>query len=162
MKKTYTPELIERLCSALTRDEDSFRWLMDNHERELAALCDVLVYGKEDAAEWLKNNGFNVIYSFIAVLDENEQAQKYLMDHDAKEWAATADAVNGSDSAYEWLKQYYPHFAHLSDVLSSLSNGRGGMGGFSGGSGGGGGIGGGGFGGYGGGGFGGGGAGGKW
>jgi uncharacterized membrane protein YgcG len=157
-KKEYSEKAILALAATISRDEDAFQWLLDNDNVELAALADVLVYSKQDALEWLKQNAFNNIVSFVGALDEDDDAINYLLNHDGKNWAATAEMVNDSDTAPEWLQKFFPAFGALGDSLISNSRaGRGSVGGFGGGSGGGGG-----FGGFGGGGFGGGGGGGRW
>lgn len=123
-KKEYSNKAILALASTLDKDEAAFQWLLENDVKELAALADVLVWGKQDALEWLKNNHFNNLVSFLGALDEDEDSINYLMNHDGKNWAATAEMVNGSDTAPDWLHQFFPSFGSLANALiSSASSG---------------------------------------
>ncbi len=157
-KKEYSNIAMKALSSAIKRDDEAFDWLMANDNKELAALTDVLIYGNQEAMDWLKNNHFNNLVSFVGALDEDEDAIIYLMTNEGKNWAATAEMVNGSESAPGWLHKFFPSYGAFADALISCASHGGGMGGFSGS----GGSVGGGFGGFGGGSFGGGGGGGKW
>jgi uncharacterized membrane protein YgcG len=158
--REYSGKEIVALAKAIRKEEESFHWLMQNDCKELAALCEVLVYGQDDAAAWLKKNGFNTLLAFIDALDENDKAFKFLLKGSHKEWAAVINAVNDDDGARAWLVKFnMKHFLLLVDTLAARAEEGGSGGGFGGGSGGGGGSG---FGGFGGGGFGGGGAGGRW
>jgi hypothetical protein len=116
-QKKYSPEAILALAIAIGRDEDAFNWLMENDNKELAALTDVLLYEKNEALDWLKNNHFNLITSFVGALEEDKDAIDYLLLNHGKQWAAVADLVNGNDGAQEWLAQYFPHFIKLADSL---------------------------------------------
>lgn len=158
-QKKYSPQAILALAAAVEKNEEAFTWLMENENKELAALADVLVYGKQSALDWLKNNHFNLITSFVGALEEDEDSINYLMNNHGKQWAATADLVNGNDGAEDWLEQYFPPYRKLADALiaNNSSGSHVGLGGFGGGGGSGGG-----FGGFGGGGFSGGGGGVHW
>ncbi|HET6991458.1 MAG TPA: hypothetical protein VFJ43_09050 [Bacteroidia bacterium] len=120
-QKIYSQEAILALAAAIGRDDDAFNWLMENDNKELAALADVLLYRKSAALEWLKNNQFSIIVSFIGALGDEEDAINYLMLNHAKQWAATADLVNGNEEAQDWLAQFFPHFGKLADSLISNS-----------------------------------------
>jgi uncharacterized membrane protein YgcG len=160
LPRIYTSKEILALSSAIEKDENSFKWLMGNNCIELAALCDVLVYGKDSAKEWLTRNGFVTLIQFIDALGEDDESLTSLAKSPHKEWAAVVSFVNdGDDNAMVWLlKSRLKHFAALATTLSSQVSSDS-DGGFSGGGGSGGGSGGGGFGG---GSFGGGGGGGHW
>ncbi len=154
-KKEYSNKAMLTLAATIAKDEEAFLWLLENDNKELAALADVLVYGKQEALDWLKNNHFNHLVAFVGALEDDEESKNYLMTHDGKNWAATAEMVNGNESAPDWLQKFFPSFGNVANaLLANASSGRGGgFGGF----GGGGGSGTGGFGGFGGGSFGGGG-----
>jgi hypothetical protein len=162
--KIYSEEEILALANALKPNEDSFKWLMANCV-ELAAVCDVIVYDKDPARDWLKKNGYVLLSEFLDALDDNDKGFSTLMQETHKEWAAVVDFVNDeSETAMLWLlKNHFRHFGALATVLASIrdnSSSGAGIGFGFGGAGGG--FGGGGFGGFGGGGFGGGGGGGTW
>jgi uncharacterized membrane protein YgcG len=157
-KKEYSAKAMLALAATIRKDEEAFNWLLENDNKELAALADVLVYGQQDALEWLKTNHFNQLVSFVGALEEDEDSINYLMMNDGKKWAATAEMVNGSETAPDWLQKFYPSYGAFAEALISNSGRSGGIGigGYGGGGGGGG------FGGFGGGSFSGGGGGGRW
>lgn len=158
LTREYSEKEIVELVHAVKREEESFKWLLENNCRELAALCDVLVYGNDNALDWLKRNGFMTLLAFVNSLDSDNDAFHFLLKGQHKEWAAVVNVINDDSKAREWLLKFnLKHFLFLADNLTlARSSSGGGMGGFSGGGGGSG------FGGFGGGGFGGGGAGGHW
>ena len=163
LRKKYTETEIETLCEALKRNEISFRWLLENNCKELAALSDVLAYGNAEARDWLKQHAFNALLAFIDALAGDESAYGYLTTGHSKEWAAVRDILAGSDDAEDWLLKFkFDQYLQLGQTLKMLATsgtGGGGSGGFSGSGGSGGG---GGFGGFGGGSFSGGGGAGSW
>src|SRR5579863_497146 len=116
--KIYSPKEILVLAAAIEKDEDSFTWLMENDFKELGALCDVLVYGKDTAMDWLKKYGFLNLEAFVVALNDDHDAMDFLMNHSCKEWSATACAVNDDTEAMNWLLKYnFNHFARLADTL---------------------------------------------
>jgi hypothetical protein len=116
-KKIYSTKAILALAAAINRNEEAFQWLLENDEKELAAFADVWVYWQADAMDWLKQNGFNNLVAFIGALDEDDDSINYLMNNEGKNWAATAEMVNGSDTAPDWLRQFFPAFGALADSL---------------------------------------------
>lgn len=160
MKQEYKEAELVKLSKAMAVDEEAYKWLLENDCKELAALCDVLVYGNEKAYEWLKRFECKTILAFISALDDDEDARNYLLSHRQSAWAATASAALNDEEAFEWLEKYkFMGYYMLAEALrSSSSGGSSSMGGY----GGGGSSGGGGFGGFGGGSSGGGGASGSW
>ncbi len=119
-QKEYSAEAILALSAAIERNENAFDWLTQNEQKELAALAEVILFSKNEAMEWLKNNHFNNVVSFVGALNEDEDAINYLMMNDGKAWAATAEVVNGSDNAQEWLERFFPHFEKLADAIIAI------------------------------------------
>jgi len=164
--RKYKEEEIIALSKAISQEEESFKWLMNNNCKELAALCDTLAFGNEAALNWLKENKFTILLAFVSALkdDDDDDALNFLLASTFKEWAATINVINDNEGAKEWLINFHlKHYLILAETIISESakNSSSGsyIGGFNGGSGGGSG---GGFGGFGGGSFGGGGTGGAW
>jgi uncharacterized membrane protein YgcG len=157
--RDYSPKEIFALAQAVKRDEEPFKWLLENC-KELAALCDYLSYGNDKALAWLKENHFMSLVAFISALSNEEEAISYLLKSPFKQWAAVAKAVcDNDDNAEDWLIKFkmLPYVALIESLQSQASSGSGSVGGFGGGGGSGGG-----FSGFGGGSSGGGGAGGAW
>src|ERR1043166_9129331 len=115
--RTYTEEKIIALCAAIKGEQKSFDWLMA-HCKELAALCDVLVYSSDKALNWLQQNGYPALYAFLCALNEDDDAFQFLMNGPYKEWAATVNAVNENESATAWLLRFgFPYYAALAETL---------------------------------------------
>lgn len=133
-KINYTSQAMLALSAAMARDEEAFHWLMENDFKELAALVDALLYRKFSALTWLRENNFQHIASFIGALKNDQEAIDYLMLNHGKQWAATADLVNGNEKAREWLQQFFPQFIPFADSLLNnnwpvgMRNGYGGIG----------------------------------
>lgn len=135
--KKYNDEEINFLCKAMTHDEESFMWLYDHDCKELTALVDYLVYGNEEAYDWLKLYDYKIQLAFISALEGSEEAYEYLGESKSKEWAAAIDAMNLDEGAQEWLLNFkYKIFLKLASVMReklNVKNGNSAMGNFSGG-----------------------------
>jgi hypothetical protein len=116
-QKKYSSEAMLVLTSAIARDEEAFEWLMQNDYKELAALVEVLLYQKQSPLNWLTENHFNHVASFVGALNKDAEAIDYLLLNHGKQWAATADLVNGNREAQDWLMQFFPDFVKLADAL---------------------------------------------
>ena len=68
-QKEYSAEAILALSAAIERNENAFDWLTQNEQKELAALAEVILFSKNEAMEWLKNNHFNNVVSFVGALN---------------------------------------------------------------------------------------------
>ena len=123
-KIEYDEQTIRALISAIRNEGDGYNWLFENHHRELVALCDMLLISKPEAVTWLEDFKFFHILNFYTALQyhlravKDDSAFNALMENNYKDWAATADAFLGSESAYQWLLDNgYMHFAALSNCL---------------------------------------------
>jgi hypothetical protein len=124
-QKKYSEKALLAFGTAVGCDNEAFDWLMNNDYKELGALTDVLVNDSPKAMEWLKNYGFNHLVAFTGALLEEEDAINYLMENNGKNWLATAEMINGSDSAQNWLVQFFPEFAKFAELMNENATGHG-------------------------------------
>ncbi|MEI7594948.1 MAG: hypothetical protein WCK02_04310 [Bacteroidota bacterium] len=118
-KYIYTINDINLFCSAIMDDEEKFSELL-SLKPELAAFCDFVIHGNENAFNWLNNYRILHISAFISALNRNKSAIDFLIRNDWKVWAATANAFNGSVEAESWLDKYYfSHYKNLAHCLRS-------------------------------------------
>ncbi len=119
--KKYTAEEIIMLAKALYKKEEAYEWLKENDCKELAAFTDVLVHDNKSALTFLHKFNFEVITEFLGALDDRPSAYKYLMENDAKEWAAVISMLNNSSDALTWLTENdLKHYTVLSNALQKV------------------------------------------
>ena len=119
LTRDYSEQEIIHFAKAAKRDEASFKWLMENDCKELAALCDVLVYGNTEAFDWLKKNRLMTLLAFVNALNDDEEAFRFLLKGTHKVWAAVVNSINGDEKAKKWLLRFdMKHFLLLVDSLS--------------------------------------------
>jgi uncharacterized membrane-anchored protein YitT (DUF2179 family) len=112
----------------IENSESSFKWLMENNCIELAALCDVLIFGKTTAKKWLEENDYVSLSTFLDAMEEDEgdddDTIQALLKGEHREWAAVASMINdGDDNAEAWLiKSGLNHYAAFADTLSKKIN----------------------------------------
>lgn len=125
--RTYNEEEILALTLTIEhteKSEDSFKWLMEHHCVELAALCDVLVFGKNTARKWLEKNEYTTLTTFLDALnddtDDEDTDLAILLKGMHREWAAVISMVNdGDNNAEGWLiKNGLKYYAAFADTLS--------------------------------------------
>jgi hypothetical protein len=160
------PDLpLKKLAEASYDDDEALQWLLKNGYPELAALKEAVICDEPDALAWLVRFNKNKLVTFVAAVKGNFDAVKQLLSAKEPLLAATANAVQGDENAYQWLiDKGFRGWAELSQAIAYNLSSRSGSsvsygssyssGSWSGGSGD--------WGGYGGGSFGGGGSSGKW
>ncbi len=119
--KKYTAEEIIMLSKAMYKQKEAYEWLKENDCKELAAFTDVLHHNNKSALTFLHQYNFEIITEFLGALNDNPSSYKYLMENDAKEWAAVISVLNDNSKASAWLtKNELKHFLVLSNALQKV------------------------------------------
>ena len=63
---------------------------------------------KDEARNWLQDNGFAHLLAMINAAEGNESAQKWLLVHDFEILYHIAQAVESEESSWNWLGQHAP------------------------------------------------------
>ena len=121
MENDYSPLEINHLGSTLAGERNSREWLFQNDFKELAALCDVMIDKNQSASKWLIDHEFGSLILFANALNGRPGALKLLVHKEEKVWAAVVYAFNLESNAIEWLESSgYHHYVKFADKLYVL------------------------------------------
>ena len=115
--KSYTEKEIVTFAKAIDGDEESYRWLIENHFAELAATADVITNHNDTALSWLKKNKQITLVAFISALGEDKNAMTFLISQKHILFASVVGAVEGEVVPFNWLAKNNLGFYLLAKTL---------------------------------------------
>lgn len=100
----YDPKIILAWSKAVEGNDDLMEWLKDNGYPELF-MATYAIYLKNEARDWLVQNGYAHLMAFINAAEGNESAQKWLQVHQFDLLYHMALAIENEQESWVWLKQ---------------------------------------------------------
>lgn len=97
----YEPKIIIAWVKAIEGNDDIAMWLRDNHFELFMATY--AIYLKEEARDWLTNNGYAHLMAFINAAEGSETAQKWLQHHKFDLLYHMALAIEDEQDSWKWL-----------------------------------------------------------
>lgn len=99
----YESKIIIAWVKALEGNDAIALWLKENYFELFMATY--AIYLKEEARDWLVNNGYAHLMAFINAAEGNENAQRWLLKHNFNLLYHMALAIEDDQDSWKWLIQ---------------------------------------------------------
>ena len=103
--KNYPPEVFQQLVAFIKEDERAGEWLVNNGYPELLHFWDACER-VEKSFKWLLENDQRPLAATVDAMTGNDKAKVWLITSGYRELAAFTDACDGKQSAVTWLLKF--------------------------------------------------------
>lgn len=99
----YPPKIILAWIKALEGNQDLAMFLLNNGYEELYHITQA-IFLKQEARNWLMNNGYPHLMAFVNASEGNESAAHWLQVHGFEVLYHMSQAIEGEMKSFVWLK----------------------------------------------------------
>lgn len=119
----YPAKVLVGWAEAIGGNKDLRDWFLASEEYKELGICVHAILLKDDARDWLMQNGFAHLMAMINGIEGNKEALHWLEKNNFHILKHVALAADGDESSFQWLiKNQHKEFAMISQKIKIVKD----------------------------------------